>query len=104
MEVKDHLPVAELKRLERVEKDADRAKRLRIIILGIEGCNRNVTKIKPFEGFDLFVLQVDVHAAFVLDFICNGTVHRFPRLCRCFKAIAQVSDHPVAVTNFRDRR
>jgi transposase len=37
MDVKDHLPLAELKRLERVEKDADRAKRLRIIILGIEG-------------------------------------------------------------------
>jgi transposase len=37
MEVKDHLPLSELKRLERVEKDADRAKRLRIVILGIEG-------------------------------------------------------------------
>ena len=37
MEVKDHLPLSELQRLERVEKDADRAKRLRIIILGIEG-------------------------------------------------------------------
>jgi transposase len=37
MEVKDHLPLAELKRLERVEKDADRAKRLRIVILAAEG-------------------------------------------------------------------
>ena len=37
MEVKDHLPLEELKRLERVEKDADRARRMRIIILGIEG-------------------------------------------------------------------
>ncbi len=37
MDVKDHLPLSELKRLERVEKNADRAKRLRIIILGIEG-------------------------------------------------------------------
>lgn len=37
MEVKDHLPLSELQRLERVEKDADRAKRLRIVILGIEG-------------------------------------------------------------------
>ena len=37
MEVKDHLPVSELKRLERVEKNADRARRLRILILGIEG-------------------------------------------------------------------
>lgn len=37
MDVKDHLPLAELKRLERVEKDADRAKRLRIVILGMEG-------------------------------------------------------------------
>jgi transposase len=37
MDVKDHLPLSELKRLERVEKDADRAKRLRIIILGQEG-------------------------------------------------------------------
>lgn len=37
MDVKDHLPLAELQRLERVEKNADRAKRLRIIILGIEG-------------------------------------------------------------------
>jgi transposase len=37
MEVKDHLPLAELKRLERVEKDADRARRLRIVILAAEG-------------------------------------------------------------------
>ena len=37
MKVKDHLPLAELERLERVEKDAQRAKRLRIILLGIEG-------------------------------------------------------------------
>jgi transposase len=37
MEIRDHLPLAELKRLERVEKNADRARRLRIIILGIEG-------------------------------------------------------------------
>lgn len=37
MEVADHLPVGELKRLERVEKDADRARRLRIVILGAEG-------------------------------------------------------------------
>jgi transposase len=37
MEVKDHLPLSELQRLARVEKDADRAKRLRIVILGIEG-------------------------------------------------------------------
>jgi transposase len=37
MEVKDHLPLGELKRLERVEKDADRARRMRIIILGVEG-------------------------------------------------------------------
>lgn len=37
MNVKDHLPLSELQRLERVEKDADRAKRLRIVILGIEG-------------------------------------------------------------------
>jgi transposase len=37
MDVKDHLPLGELRRLERVEKDADRAKRLRIIILGMEG-------------------------------------------------------------------
>ena len=37
MDVKPHFPLAELKRLERVEKDADRAKRLRIVILGMEG-------------------------------------------------------------------
>jgi len=37
MIVKEHLPLAELKRLERFEKDADRARRLRIIILGSEG-------------------------------------------------------------------
>jgi transposase len=37
MEVMDHFPLSELKRLERVEKDADRAKRLRIVILGVEG-------------------------------------------------------------------
>jgi hypothetical protein len=29
MKVKDHLPLSELKRLERIEKNADRAKRLR---------------------------------------------------------------------------
>lgn len=37
MLVRFHLPLEELKRLERVEKDADRARRLRIIILGLEG-------------------------------------------------------------------
>jgi transposase len=37
MDVKDHLPLCELKRLERVERDAERAKRLRIVILGAEG-------------------------------------------------------------------
>ena len=37
MEVKAHLPLEELKRLERVEKNADRARRMRIIILGAEG-------------------------------------------------------------------
>ncbi len=37
MKVKDHLPLSELQRLERTEKDSDRAKRLRIVILGIEG-------------------------------------------------------------------
>ena len=37
MKVKDRLPLAELKRLERIETDADRSKRLRILILGIEG-------------------------------------------------------------------
>jgi transposase len=37
MEIKSHLPLVELKRLERVEKDADRARRLRIIILAAEG-------------------------------------------------------------------
>jgi transposase len=37
MDVKDHMPLAELKRLERGEKEAHRGKRLRIVILGIEG-------------------------------------------------------------------
>lgn len=37
MNLKDHLPLAELKRLERSEKDADQARRLRIVILAIEG-------------------------------------------------------------------
>jgi transposase len=37
MEVEPHLPLSELKRLERVEKDADRSRRLRIVILGTEG-------------------------------------------------------------------
>jgi transposase len=37
MDVKGHLPLAELKRLERAEKDADRARRMRIIILAHEG-------------------------------------------------------------------
>ncbi len=37
MEVKPYLPPEELKRLERVEKDADRARRLRVVILACEG-------------------------------------------------------------------
>ena len=37
MRVKPHLPLEELKRLEKIEKDADRSKRLRIVILGTEG-------------------------------------------------------------------
>jgi transposase len=37
MQMESHLPLEELRRLERVEKNADRARRLRIIILGIEG-------------------------------------------------------------------
>ena len=37
MKVKGHLPLEELKRLERVEKNADHARRLRIVILGMEG-------------------------------------------------------------------
>jgi transposase len=37
MEVRSHLPLAELERLERIEKDAARSKRLRIIILAING-------------------------------------------------------------------
>lgn len=37
MEVKPHLPLSELKRLERSEKNADRSRRLRIMILGTEG-------------------------------------------------------------------
>jgi hypothetical protein len=37
MHVMPHLPLEELKRLERAEKDADRSKRMRIVILGREG-------------------------------------------------------------------
>ncbi len=37
MPVESHLPLEELKRLERAEKNADRARRLRIVILGWEG-------------------------------------------------------------------
>ena len=37
MHVMLHLPLEKLKRLERIEKDADRSKRLRIVILGLEG-------------------------------------------------------------------
>ena len=37
MDVKPRLPIEELKRLERNEKNADRARRLRIVILAIEG-------------------------------------------------------------------
>lgn len=37
MEVKLHRSLEELKRLERVEKDADRARRLRVVILACEG-------------------------------------------------------------------
>ena len=37
MHVESHLPLCELERLERVEKDAAKAKRLRMIILAIQG-------------------------------------------------------------------
>src|SRR5690606_24671737 len=37
MEVAGHLPLEELKRLERAQKDADRARRLRVVILAAEG-------------------------------------------------------------------
>jgi len=37
MHVMPHLPPEELQRLERAEKDADRSKRMRIVILGLEG-------------------------------------------------------------------
>ena len=37
MDVRCHVPLAELERLERIEKDAGRAKRLRIIILAMIG-------------------------------------------------------------------
>ncbi len=37
MEVKDHLPLAELERLERSESSAQSAKRLRIVILAVQG-------------------------------------------------------------------
>ena len=37
MHVEAHLPLDELKQLERQEKDAPRARRLRIIILALEG-------------------------------------------------------------------
>ncbi len=37
MDVKDHVPLSELKRLERIERNAARAKRLRILILGVAG-------------------------------------------------------------------
>ncbi len=37
MEVKDHLPLVELERLERRETNVQRAKRLRIVILALRG-------------------------------------------------------------------
>lgn len=37
MRVADHLPLEELRRLERNEKNADKARRMRIVILAIEG-------------------------------------------------------------------
>ena len=37
MEVRGHLPLAELERLEREERDARRARRLRIVILALKG-------------------------------------------------------------------
>ena len=37
MKVKGHMPLEELQRLERMEKNADQARRLRIVILAIEG-------------------------------------------------------------------
>lgn len=37
MQIKPHCSLSELKRIERAEKDGDRVRRLRIVILGIEG-------------------------------------------------------------------
>ena len=37
MDVSSHLPLEELVRLERIEKDAARSKRLRLVILAISG-------------------------------------------------------------------
>ena len=37
MHVEFHLPLEELERLERVEKDVHRSKRLRIVVLGLKG-------------------------------------------------------------------
>jgi len=50
MEVKDHLPLSELRRLERVEKDADRARRLRIVILGLEGWTAPAQKVGKLKS------------------------------------------------------
>jgi transposase len=45
MHVKPWLPLEELKRLERTEKDADRARRMRIIILATEGWTAPATSM-----------------------------------------------------------
>lgn len=37
VQLKPHCSLSELKRIERAQKDADRVRRLRIVILGIEG-------------------------------------------------------------------
>ena len=38
MKVRSHLPLLELERLERAEQDAAKSRRLRIVILAINGC------------------------------------------------------------------
>ena len=70
MKVRPQLPLAELERLERIEKDAAHSKRLRIIILAINGRPVGVDGLIDFEGerIDLRVIPDLMQINDMVDF------------------------------------
>ena len=54
MQVESHLPLKELKQLERAEKDAGRSKRLRIVILALGVATAAATALSPETDYQRF--------------------------------------------------